>query len=73
MARSTALSLLTLGSKGHEELMKQFEALKPGRIDREKSKELWKKGYVYADGQVNALFVMFRHGAAYGITIGDDR
>jgi hypothetical protein len=37
---------LTLGSKGHDELMKHFEALYPHeRLDRE-DRSLWKKGHL---------------------------
>lgn len=59
---------IQLGTKEHEELMRQFESLKPGRIDRE-SKEFWSKGRVYQNGEVNNLFLMFRCGVAYGLMI----
>lgn len=57
---------IQLGTKAHEELMRQFESLKPGRVDRE-AKELWKDGHVYQNGEVNNLFLMFRQGVAYGL------
>lgn len=35
------------------------------RLDKE-PKELWVKGNVYQNGEVNALFLAFRAGVAYG-------
>jgi hypothetical protein len=59
---------LTLGSQGHQELMKQLEALYNHlRLDRE-DRSLWQGGHLYCDGTVNNLFLAFRQGAAYGIT-----
>lgn len=57
---------IQLRTKEHEELMKQFESFKPGRIDRE-SKDQWNKGIIYQNGEVNELFLMFRKGVAYGL------
>ena len=59
---------IKLFSKAHYELMAQFESLKPGRIDRE-NKELWSKGRIYCDGMVNEMFLWFRLGVAYGLTV----
>lgn len=69
MSANVETTALALGSKGHEDLMRQFEAVYKGRrFDRE-PKGLWSKGYVYADGQTNELFIAFRHGAAYGLAV----
>jgi hypothetical protein len=52
-----------LKSKEHIDLMAQFEKLHSGkRLDREKNKELWAKGSVYENGDVNELFIAYRHG-----------
>lgn len=60
---------MTLGSKGHEEVMRQFEAAYRGyRIDRE-DKSLWPAGHVYCDGTTNMLFLAYRKGVAYGLAI----
>lgn len=56
---------IQLGTKAHYDLMEYFESLKPGRIDHE-SKDLWNKGHIYQDGEVNKLFLMFRKGVVYG-------
>ena len=55
-----------LKSKEHYELMAQFEkTVIPGRCDKE-SKDLWPKGIVYQDGQVNKMFLAFRMGYSFG-------
>ena len=54
-------------TKEHYDLMSSFEREhKHRRLDREKDKENWKRGYVYEDGHVNALFVAYRKGHALG-------
>lgn len=53
-------------TKAHYDLMEQFEKLRLGRFDRE-HKDLWGKGIIYQDGRVNALFLAYRSGYAFGI------
>lgn len=61
--------MLTLSSKGHYEMMAQFEKqFKGNRLDRE-AKEMWEKGRVYQSGETNNLFLAFRQGVAYGMFI----
>lgn len=53
-------------SKEHYELMEQFEKeFYPMRFDRE-NKNLWAKGIIYQDGNVNNLFKAFRLGYSLG-------
>lgn len=57
-----------LQTKEHIELMEQFERdckQQIGRVDKE-SKELWQRGIIYQDGNVNALFLVYRKGYAFG-------
>lgn len=59
-------------TKEHYALMDSFEREhKHRRLSREKSKELWKSGNVYEDGQVNDLFLAYRKGYALGTVSGD--
>lgn len=59
-------------TKRHYELMDNFEReYKHRRLDREKNKELWKRGNVYEDGAINDLFLAYRKGYAFGATFGD--
>lgn len=59
-------SQMTIVSKEHYELIEMFEKIYTGpRLDKE-DKSYWAKGNVYQSGEVNALFLAFRHGAAYG-------
>lgn len=60
---------MELRSQEHYELMKSFEQFcKPGRLDKE-PKEMWARGIVYQDGNVNAMFLAFRQGYALGQAI----
>lgn len=69
---NTDSTATTLGTKGHEELMRHFESLYKGeRLDRE-AKDLWKSGHIYQHGEVNNLFLAFRKGVAYGLAIAVD-
>lgn len=55
-----------LKTQEHIDLMAQFEKdLAPGRLDKE-PKRLWPEGIIYQDGQVNKLFLAYRHGYAFG-------
>jgi len=55
---------LTIKSQEHYELMSNFERdFKGNRLDKE-SKELWPRGIVYQDGNVNELFKAYRFGYA---------
>lgn len=46
---------------------KQFAYM---RLDKEKDKELWKKGHVYEDGHTNLFFMAFSKGYAFGKVVG---
>lgn len=62
-----------LNTKEHYDLMAEFEkAYKGYRLDREQ-KELWPKGYIYADGVINRLFCAFRQGYVLGKAVGEGR
>lgn len=53
-------------TKEHYEAMNMFDTIyKTERLDKEKSKELWKIGQVYEDGAVNNMFKSFLHGYQY--------
>jgi len=70
---NTSDATLSLGSKGHEDLMRQFEMVYKSvpvrvRFDRE-AKDMWSKGHLYQDGLTNDLFIAFRHGCAYGLVV----
>lgn len=54
-----------LKSKEHYELIEMFEREFVGRFDKE-PKELWPKGYIYRDGQLNQLFLAYRRGYSFG-------
>lgn len=61
---------MELLSKEHAEIMAAFEKFFPqeGRKDKE-NKELWKKGIIYQHGGVNKLFLAFRCGVSYGLSV----
>ncbi|WP_225783384.1 hypothetical protein [Xenophilus sp. Marseille-Q4582] len=49
----------------HYELMTMFERTRRGaRLDKE-TKDLWPRGIIYQDGQVNEQFSAYRQGYAY--------
>lgn len=55
-----------LNTKEHYDLMLKFERdFKGVRLDRE-NKELWAKGNIYQDGNVNSLFLAYRMGYSFG-------
>lgn len=57
---------MTLLSQEHYDLIAMFDRIYKGeRLDKE-AKDMWAKGYVYQNGEVNRLFLAFRQGAAYG-------
>lgn len=57
---------MTLLSQDHYELIAMFDRLFKGkRLDKE-PKEIWAKGRIYQNGEVNELFLAFRQGVAYG-------
>ena len=61
-----------LKTQEHTDLVAQFERdLIPGRLDKE-PRDLWQRGRIYQDGTVNALFLAYRHGYAFGKVIGRD-
>ena len=57
-----------LNTDEHTELMKMFEKVFSGRKDKE-PKASWPHGIIYQDGQVNELFLAYRHGYAYGKSV----
>jgi hypothetical protein len=59
--------MAALVSKEHYEMIEMFEKVfgKGFRLDKE-PKELWAKGNVYQHGDLNNMFLVFRHGYAYG-------
>lgn len=58
--------MMTVLGKEHYDLMANFEKLfKHRRLDKE-DKAMWPKGVVYQDGEVNQLFLAYRHGYALG-------
>lgn len=61
---------MKLLGKEHYEIMAAFERSFPqeGRKDKE-DKELWEKGNIYQDGDVNRLFLAFRCGVSYGLSV----
>ena len=53
-------------AKEYYGLLEMFERqhnLKPS--DREKDKEIWKKGYTYSNGEINKLFKAFESGYSF--------
>lgn len=60
---------MSLLSKEHYELIEMFDKLYSHvRLDKE-DKAYWSKGNIYQNGEVNNLFLAFRHGVAYGKSI----
>lgn len=61
---------MTIGSKEHYEMIAMFEKVfaGEGRFDKE-PKEFWTKGNIYQNGEINKLFIAFRHGVAFGTAI----
>ena len=56
-------------NKENYDLMKQFEKdFNPMRFDKE-PKNLWEKGIIYQDGNVNNLFRAYRLGYSLGKTV----
>lgn len=55
-----------LKTQEHIDLIQMFEREITGyRTDKE-SKDLWPKGRIYQDGQLNELFLVYRRGYALG-------
>ena len=64
--RTTKEDAMGINAKEHYDVMGMFEKEYKGRrLDREKDKALWAKGYVYADGMTNELFLAYRKGYAF--------
>lgn len=56
---------MQLNTQEHIDLIAQFEKQykgKIGRLDREKSRDWWKRGHIYEHGEVNHAFICFRDG-----------
>jgi hypothetical protein len=67
-ARRRGESPSMLNTQEHYDLIAMFErlpAVKGFRLDKE-PKDLWPKGHIYQHGELNELFLMYRHGYAYG-------
>lgn len=68
---------MQIRTKEHYEVIEAFERALPhlrftsGRLDKE-DKASWAKGHVYQNGEINNLFLAFRHGVAYGTAISRD-
>lgn len=57
---------MTIGSQEHYEIIAMFDReFKGHRLDKE-AKDMWPKGHVYQNGEVNNLFLAYRKGVAYG-------
>lgn len=57
---------MTIGSQEHYDIMSMFEREFKGiRLDKE-AKDMWPKGHVYQNGDVNNLFLAYRRGVALG-------
>jgi hypothetical protein len=62
---------MQLNSQEHIDMIKQFEkdfdmfSFKSRRFDKE-PREMWVKGHVYQDAEVNAVFKAWRFGYSYG-------
>ena len=55
-----------LNSKEHYDLMAKFDRdFKNERLEKE-PKDMWCKGRIYQDGNVNRMFLAYRMGYAYG-------
>lgn len=50
----------------HYDLMKMFEKEFKGMRHDKESKDLWPRGIIYQDGNVNNLFLAYRKGYAMG-------
>lgn len=56
---------MQLVTQEHYDIIDMFERIYSGRFDKE-DKALWPKGHVYQNGEMNNLFLAFRHGVAFG-------
>lgn len=56
-----------INSSEYYELLEMFEKTFNLKVSaREKDKELWKKGYTYASGEINKIFKAYEMGYSYG-------
>jgi len=66
---------MTVGTKEHYELLAQFERefrkRWSGRLDKE-AKELWARGAIYQNGEVNQSFLAFQLGYAFGKAVASE-
>lgn len=60
---------MTLYSQEHYDLMEQFEREHSKRRIERENKELWAQGHVYQNADINALFLAYRRGYAYGVAL----
>lgn len=57
---------MTIGSKEHHEILKDFEkCFKEFRLDKE-NKDMWSKGHIYQSGEVNNMYKAFVRGYSSG-------
>lgn len=68
--QATIDSRLTAGvplkSQEHADLMAQFEREHSRHPIAKETKDLWAKGHIYANGQINELFLLYRRGYTLG-------
>lgn len=58
---------MQIGTKEHHEILENFEKhYSHLRLDKEKSKGLWRKGQVYENGETNALYQAYIIGYGFG-------
>lgn len=55
-----------LKTQEHYALMESFERVYKGRRLDKELKDMWPRGVIYQDGQVNELFLAYRLGYALG-------
>jgi hypothetical protein len=58
-----------LKTQEHIDLIQMFEREFTGHRTDKESKDLWAKGRIYQDGQLNELFLAYRRGYAFGKAI----
>lgn len=56
---------MQLHTREHAELVEQFKRIYKHLPLQHEAKEMWAKGYVFANGVTNDAFLAFRHGYAF--------
>jgi hypothetical protein len=62
-----------LNTQEHVDLMAMFEREEKGARLTKEPKTLWRIGVIYQDGEVNARFLAYRRGYAFGKTVDSAR